>query len=353
MKGKSTMAKFEIFLSYCWADDEIAGNIEMALAKNNTINLHRDKIDIGNWRSIKEYMQSISKMDYTILLISDAYLKSSNCMYEVLEVMRDRNYNKKIFPVVINSGIYKPAIRAEYVKYWQKEYKDLRMALQEIELQNLGRLGDDLKRAQDISANIAEFLDMVSDMNNPAIGDVCTAIERKLCEKKFINLESEINQDEQSVSLSDFIGENPFMKMNVAKTTDYQINQFMSKSFQEVIDLMHNLTKKLESEYPYFQVTEERNDSRNYIYQFYKEGKLMRGIRIFLSQSFGEMAIGVSTDFYFGGGRGNSWNGMYIAKTTAEKLYLSSQFSYTCQDKMSSEDVVKDIWRVHITPYIK
>lgn len=66
--------------------------------------------------------------------------------------------NQKIFPVVINSGIYKPAIRAEYVKYWQKEYEDLNNSLQGIKIQNIGRLGDDLKRAQNISANVAEFL---------------------------------------------------------------------------------------------------------------------------------------------------------------------------------------------------
>ena len=125
-------------------------------------------------------------MDYTILLISDAYLKSSNCMYVVLEVMRDRHYDQKIFPVVINSGIYKPAIRAEYVKYWQKEYEDLNNSLQGIKIQNIGRLGDDLKRAQNISANVAEFLDMVSDMNNPAIEDACMAHEGKLKERKFI-----------------------------------------------------------------------------------------------------------------------------------------------------------------------
>ena len=39
-------------------------------------------------------------MDYTILLISDAYLKSSNCMYEVFEVMRDRRYKDKTFLAV-------------------------------------------------------------------------------------------------------------------------------------------------------------------------------------------------------------------------------------------------------------
>lgn len=37
------------------------------------IKLHRDKLEIEQWGSIKEYMQSIAQMDYAILLISEAY----------------------------------------------------------------------------------------------------------------------------------------------------------------------------------------------------------------------------------------------------------------------------------------
>ena len=58
--------------------------------------MHRDKIDIKNWGSIKEYMQSLNDMEYIILIISENYLKSSNCMYEVLETIRDRKYRNKI-----------------------------------------------------------------------------------------------------------------------------------------------------------------------------------------------------------------------------------------------------------------
>lgn len=47
------MGRVEIFLSYCWADEEIASDIEMHLAKDPEINLHRDKLDIRKWGSIK------------------------------------------------------------------------------------------------------------------------------------------------------------------------------------------------------------------------------------------------------------------------------------------------------------
>ncbi len=180
------MKKKNLFLSYCWKDSNEADKIYDFFKSSRNIELHRDTIDIGKWESIKEYMQSISDMDYTILLISDVYLKSANCMYEVLEVMRDRNYRDKIFPAVIYSGIYNPITRAKYVKHWQDEFSELESTLKEINVQNLGKLNEDLKRRQDISSNIAEFLDVVSDMNNPNIADVCMNIEEKLSQQGFL-----------------------------------------------------------------------------------------------------------------------------------------------------------------------
>lgn len=178
--------KIEIFMSYCWKDDKIADRIEAYLGSNYNIRLHRDKLDIGNWKSIKEYMHTIVYMDYIILLISNHYLKSENCMYEVLEVMRDRKYKDKIFPVVINTEIYNPVVQARYVLYWQDKYKELDYEVKKIGYVDARGLLEDLKRRQDISANMVEFLKCVSDKNNPYIGDACEAIEQKLRKENII-----------------------------------------------------------------------------------------------------------------------------------------------------------------------
>lgn len=120
---------------------------------------------------------------------------------------------------------------------------------------------------------------------------------------------------------------------------------------QEINDKMRDLAKQLEDKYPYFQVVVEKNDSRNYLYQFYKEGKLIKGIHIFLNQVFGNMTIRISTNFY--SFSNNSWNEEYISQDIDGKLYLVSQFSYVSKEyKMSSEDVVKDIWKKYINPYL-
>lgn len=204
VKEASQGDKIEVFLSYCWSDDIVANEIYDYLKSNIYIELHRDKIDIGTWGSIKEYMQSIPQMDYIILLISDSYLKSANCMYEVLEVLRDRNYRNKIFPAVINTSIYNPITRANYVKYWQQQYDELNESLQGIGLQNIGKLGEDLKRRQNIASNMADFLDVISDMNNPEIADIKIVIGEKL--SKFKKIQASNIQNEASAKI-DYLSE--------------------------------------------------------------------------------------------------------------------------------------------------
>lgn len=187
------MIQTNIFLSYCWQDEKIADDIYNYFKNSHGIELHKDKIKIDIWESIKKYMHSINNMDYIVLLISDDYLKSSNCMYEVLEVMRNSKYQDKIFPVVINKDIYRPKTRIGYVKFWKKEYEELDEELKDLSPDEIGSLGKDLKRVLNIKTNIADFLDVIADMNNPEIENVNISIENKLAEKSLIKKKTPID----------------------------------------------------------------------------------------------------------------------------------------------------------------
>ena len=178
--------KAEVFLSYCWEDAKIVDEVYDNLIKCTKINLHRDKLEIKKWGSIREYMQSITQMDYAVLFIPEAYLQSPNCMYEVLEIMRDRKYKDKIFPAVIYTEIYKESTKLRFVKYWQDKLLKLENYTKGIKIQNVGPLPEDVKQCQDIAANIANFLKTVSDMNNPDINDVAESIKSKLTKNGII-----------------------------------------------------------------------------------------------------------------------------------------------------------------------
>ena len=325
-------AQAEVFLSYCWADSKIADEIYENLIQDGQINLHRDTLDIKKWESIKAYMQSIPQMDYMILLISEAYLKSSNCMYEVLEVMRDRKYKDKIFPAVIYTGIYDP--------------------LRGIETQNLGPLTEDLKHRQDIAANIAAFMGLVSDMNNPQMSNVADEIRKKLEEKGLLNPYN--NKGEKYKAQ----GENLFETLGIevhqskAQITDLDINRFMVNSYSQIREVFSQLCAQFEKENSGLTVTVDSIDSRTIIYQFYRRGESVTGLKISLTDSFGSLNIGISNSSY-SFGSSTSWNGLYSPKKKNGSLVLKSTFSIgNVPDDMGPQEVVKDIWMRYVMPYL-
>lgn len=76
-----------LFLSYCQKDSDIANLIETGLAPhiNGKAKISRDIRDVEYHESFKKFMQTIETHDFVIMIVSDHYLKSRNCMFEVLE----------------------------------------------------------------------------------------------------------------------------------------------------------------------------------------------------------------------------------------------------------------------------
>lgn len=177
-KSKGAQAS-QIFLSYCWNDTDIANTIDDHL-KRKGITVTRDVRGVDTWQNLKDFMQTIRDNDFAVLLISDAYLRSANCMYEVLEIMKEPKYHTRIFPAIIDSAIYSTDKQIEYVQYWENRVKTLKRNLSSLEYTNGLALGNELKKAEDISRSMGEFLTTVSDMKNPEIDDVAEAIYEKL-----------------------------------------------------------------------------------------------------------------------------------------------------------------------------
>ena len=174
-KGKKT-----IFLSYNWHDKEIADRIDNYLSGLPGITVKRDIRDIGPWKSIRKFMEGIRKQDYAVLVVSGLYLKSKNCMFEVMEIMKEQQYKDRVFPAVVEHGIYDPLVRAGYIKYWQQECDNLEASIRELEPEYINELAADLKQYKSIAFSIGEFLNIVADMNNPDIQEVEVQIEKAI-----------------------------------------------------------------------------------------------------------------------------------------------------------------------------
>ncbi|MDY2814155.1 MAG: toll/interleukin-1 receptor domain-containing protein [Dorea sp.] len=120
-------------------------------------NVKRDVRDLGRWHSIREFMGTIRRQDYAILIISDQYLRSSNCMYEVGGMLKERDYKDIIIPIVMETSIYDPVKRLEYIKYWENELQKLETAKEQVSMTNRGEATETLKRYKSIAMNMGEF----------------------------------------------------------------------------------------------------------------------------------------------------------------------------------------------------
>lgn len=342
-----------LFVSYCQKDGVYADNIDLYF-EGKEIKLHRDIRDISSWKSIRAYMQSIRDMDYAVLIITDDYLKSFNCMYEVIEVMKERNFQDKIFPVIVEKSIYNSTGRIKYITYWQDQFKKLKAEMIKIEdVINAGSVIDDLKRTQNIIINIDEFLGKVSDMNNPSIPNINIAIENKLREHGLLSGK----QEGESIKKNN---DDMFSKLDIPKMflgsepTDLEKNKFMVNCFSRVNTMLGDLCKQFEKENSTFQVEIEEVDSRTMVYEFYRNGSKVRDLKLFLGNSLGgkEYSIGISNEL-ISMGNGNSFNEMFSPKVENGQLMLSSLFSMPGQRTLSVEETVKEIWINHINPYIE
>lgn len=331
----------DIFLSYCWKDDEIANKIYDYFKKNHSITLHRDKIDIKNWGSIKEYMQSLNDMEYIILIISENYLKSSNCMYEVLETIRDRKYRNKIFPVVLDKGIYNPINKAKYVRYWENEFNELKNAIDGINTQNLGNLSNDLKHYQNIASNISDFIDTVADMNNPLVDGIEEAIEQVLYDREILVAKKDDNKCEKSVNILPIVSSEP---------TDLEIDTYVNQCYKSGRILLKQKCHEIEKNNPMIKVKIEDVDTRNTIYHFYKNGQTTRKIKYSLGSMFGgNDSIMISNNPI----SSNSYNGMYQVQYRDGKIGLKTMMGFGSNGLMSVEEMVEQIWKEYIELYLR
>ncbi len=164
MNAAEEVKQPSLFMSYCWAESEIAEKIYKDLVQIG-VSILKDNHQLDYKDSIKSFMNSIRDSDYAIILISDDYLKSKNCIYELLQLLKEKEYKNKILPIITEgTKIYAAADRIRYIKFWEQKCEELKEALGTINPVNSLGVINDLKLFTEIAQNIGEFLNEIGDM---------------------------------------------------------------------------------------------------------------------------------------------------------------------------------------------
>ncbi|MCF4966466.1 leucine-rich repeat domain-containing protein [Nostoc sp. CMAA1605] len=157
----------EIFISYAWGgESETYVNRLDEILQTKGITIIRDKRDLGYKGLIKAFMEKIGHGKCVIAVISDKYLKSPNCMFELVQIAKNGEFYHRIFPIVLaDAQIYKPIERLKYIKHWEDQIKELDEAMKGVSAANLQGFREEIDQYTEIRNTIAEIIDLLKDMN--------------------------------------------------------------------------------------------------------------------------------------------------------------------------------------------
>lgn len=194
------MADHQVFISYAWGGESevVANEIEAALGSQR-IRLVRDKTDLGFKGLIREFMEKIGQGNLVVLIISDKYLKSKNCMFELLEVEKKGEFYNRVFPVVLpDADIYDALGIIKYLKYWDQKIKELNAQVKELDnLADTRKVQEDINLYTDIRGAIDSLAAKLSNMNTLTLDIMRTSNYKPLTEALLIE-----NTDQASPNTS-------------------------------------------------------------------------------------------------------------------------------------------------------
>ncbi|MEH2307296.1 COR domain-containing protein, partial [Nostoc sp.] len=157
----------EIFISYAWGgeSEQFVNQLDETLQAKG-IKIIRDKRDLGYKGLIKAFMERIGRGKCAIAVISDKYLKSPNCMFELVQIAKNGEFYNRIFPIVLaDAEIYKPVARLKYIKHWEEQIKELDEGMKGVNLANLQGFREEIDQYTEIRNTIAELTNLLKDMN--------------------------------------------------------------------------------------------------------------------------------------------------------------------------------------------
>ena len=233
-----------VFISYAWKgeSEEIVNQIERSLQERG-IHIIRDRRDLGYKGSISKFMERIGRGNCVIVVINDKYLRSANCMFELVEIAENKQFADRIFPVVLSDAkIYDPLDRLGYVEYWDAEKEKLNERIKNLpEVSNLDGIYEELNNYSRFRDRISGLASTLKDMNtltsdihrNSDFSDLYTAIEKRIKENNVASTPARLPALEETIDREYFepetilIPEGPFFmgSLNAGDAPTYESPQ--------------------------------------------------------------------------------------------------------------------------------
>lgn len=162
-----------IYFSYAWKNEKetIIDKLYNSLKKDG-FNVIRDKANLEYRGLISGFMKDIGKANIIIVSISDKYLRSRFCMFELYEIYRNCGMNKeafakKVFPIREEDiNLSDAAVIDEYADYWKAEELEHEAIVKDKSQATTSEQFAQYDAVQRIARELGNLLNFLSDINS-------------------------------------------------------------------------------------------------------------------------------------------------------------------------------------------
>ena len=170
----------EVFISYAWGDETPEGKIRMetverlesALADDGFLPI-RDRNKIRSGERISTFIERLTRADLVVAVISDKYLRSSYCMYEIYRIWQKYQGDLDILaqclvPIVLPEvKIGDIEERAIYIKYWSARRSNLKALRRDLDLSLSSESWEEVRLVHEFAHHVDQVLFFLKDILMP------------------------------------------------------------------------------------------------------------------------------------------------------------------------------------------
>jgi internalin A len=170
----------EVFISYAWGDDTPEGQIRAQVVDALTAALEkdgfapvRDRDQIQSGERISAFIRRLTRADLVVAVISDKYLRSPYCMYEIYKLWQKSQTDaddmlKRLVPIVlpeVKIGNFRE--RVPYLEHWSNEAQELEALIRRANLSPGSRSWEEVRLVREVAQHIDDILNFLQDVLMP------------------------------------------------------------------------------------------------------------------------------------------------------------------------------------------
>ena len=168
-------APIPVYVSYAWepASQAFVDEVGQRLPADR-FEFRRDKTHMQNGDWISRFMAEIGRADRVLVVLSDKYLRSPNCMRELLHLFQRSQGDRtdlmgRVVTVILGDlKIDRATGRAVYIRHWRDEHKALESVFQDLGVAAMGAADrEEWLAIQDFQHRVSDIMAWVADVLMP------------------------------------------------------------------------------------------------------------------------------------------------------------------------------------------